>query len=79
MTNEQKALLLSIAHNFPGSDGIHEWAEHLEKHPGLARFELTEQNAPIVAWLIVELWKATGGGVPRVEPAWVAAMHRGGK
>jgi len=83
MTDEQRALLLQIAHNFPVSDGvyewaepvadgIYEWAEHLEQHPELAKLELTEQTAPVVAWLIVRLWESAGGGVPRVEPPWAA-------
>lgn len=68
MTNEQKQLLLRIAHNFPASDGVFEWAEHLEAHPELAQIGLDERNAPVFAWLIVQLWKATGSGVQRVDP-----------
>lgn len=72
MTDEQRALLLRIAHNFPASDGIYEWAEHLEQHPELATFPLDERTAPVVAWLIIRLWESAGGGVPRVEPPWAA-------
>jgi hypothetical protein len=56
-------ILMQIARSFPDSDGIYEWAEHFEKK---GNFKLTEQNAPVVAWLLVQIWKHTGKGPRRV-------------
>lgn len=53
---DTKDIFDRIARTFPTPDGIRDWAEHLEKKPELLNdFVRTEVNAPIVAWLLVQL------------------------
>ena len=62
-------LVMKIAHEFPVSDGIFEWADAFRGRPD---FELSHGRAGVVAFLLIQLWEAKRrlgeAHVPQVGP-----------
>lgn len=53
MPKSDKELISEIAHAYPVSSGIAEWAESYK-----GGFVLDRASAPVVAWLLVKLYQA---------------------
>ena len=62
-------LVQKIAHAYPASDGIFEWADAFREEPD---FKLDRANAKAVAFLLVQVWEAKRrlgeAHVPQVGP-----------